>query len=153
MGPEVVKKVLDSGRPLGPAFAYYQSIIRTFFSYRPYTLHAKAQDWQWSGKVRTFAVANGKYYGHGLCIAPDAVLDDGVFDIFAAGNVSVLDFIIQSRPLKQGKRISHPQVSYKKASSVELYADHPGLVEADGEVLGWLPAQIEIIPKKLKLLC
>jgi len=152
MGPEVVRKVLSSGRPLGSAVAYYQSILSTFISYKPYTLYAKSEQWEWQSKVRTFAIANGKYYGHGLCIAPDAKFDDGVFEVFAAGEVSVLDFILQSIPLKQGKRLEQKNVSYLKATMVELSADRPAPIEADGELLGWLPAKIQIIPKRLRLL-
>lgn len=152
MGPEVVDKVMKSGRPFGAAVAYYKSILSTFLTYRPMMIKAKAPEWEWEHKMRTFAVANGQYYGHGLCIAPDAKQDDGIFEIFACADVSVLDFILHSIPLKQGKRVSHPKVSYLKTTSVDLSSQQPCAVEADGESIGWLPARIEMAPFKLRFL-
>src|SRR5688572_2235950 len=79
MGPEVVGRVLSSGRPFGSEVAYYKSILNTFMTYKPMVVSAVTPGWTWEGKLRTLAIANGKYYGHGLCIAPDAVMDDRMF--------------------------------------------------------------------------
>lgn len=152
MGPEVVKKVLASGRPMGSAVAYYLAILSTFFTYKPMNVTATTPSWSWKGKMRTFAVANGKYYGHGLCIAPDAKPYDNTLDTFICGDVSVLDFIRHSGPLKKGQYVQHKGVSYKKENSIELYSEAPCRVEADGELLGWLPAKIEMTPIKLRIL-
>jgi len=152
MGPVVVQKVLRSGRPFGSAIAYYASIISTFFYFRPRQMKAVAARWTWEGKMRSFAIANGKYYGHGLCIAPMAKLDDGMFEIFACGDASALDFIFQSIPLKKGKRLNHPKVSYYYADQVELTSTEHCMIEADGELLGTLPASVAMASKKIKFL-
>lgn len=152
MGPQVVKKVLNSDRVLGSAFAYYISIITTFFTYRPMVVTAHTSSWNWQGKLRTLALGNGRYYGHGLCVAPEARPDDGIFDAFICGNVSVLDFIRYSIPLKKGKYIHHREVFYKKTDAIDLDSEKECLIEADGELLGKLPARILITPLKLKML-
>lgn len=152
MGPSVVRGVLDSGRAFGSAIAYYQSIIKTFFTYQPVPLHAIGDGWEWKKNMRTFAVGNARYFGNGLCIAPEAELDDGMLDIFAVGPVSVLDFIIQSIPLKRAKKIRHKEVSYFRSRRIELTSPEPVEVEADGEIIGWLPATIKVSDKKLRLL-
>lgn len=152
MGPPVVRGVLDSGRAFGSAIAYYLSIIKTFFTYQPVLLHASGDGWEWKKKMRTFAMGNGKYFGNGLCIAPDAVLDDGLLDIFAVGPVSVLDFIIQSIPLRQSRKIRHKEVSYLRSRRVTLTSPSAVEIEADGEIIGWLPATVAISTRKLRLL-
>jgi len=152
MGPVVVRKVLSSGRGLGSAVAYYQSIISTFFCYVPYSLEARASKWTWSDRVRTFAVANGRYYGNGLCIAPEAKVDDDVLNVFACGNVSVLDFIMQSIPLKASRKLRHPKVKYFECREVEINSENALEIEADGEILGWLPAQVKMTPLRIKIL-
>src|SRR5690606_30756144 len=63
MGPDVVRRVLNSGRPFGSEVAYLKSIVTTFFTYKPMVVKAVSADWNWEGKLRTLAVANGKYYG------------------------------------------------------------------------------------------
>jgi YegS/Rv2252/BmrU family lipid kinase len=152
MGPVVVDKVLKSGRPFGHAAAYYKSILSTFMSYRPMMVKIKTSEWSWEGKLRTLAVGNGKYYGHGLCIAPDAVMNDRIFNIFICGNVSVLDFIRFTGKLKKGRHIRIPEIHYKNATSLELSSDTPCMIEGDGEILGMLPARVEIIERQLDFL-
>ncbi|MBL0741724.1 diacylglycerol/lipid kinase family protein [Chryseolinea lacunae] len=152
MGPEVVKKVMASDRPFGSGMSYYQAILGTFFTYQPVHVTLTADTWQWQGKLRTLAVANSKYYGHGLCVAPDARPDDGVFEAFVCGKVSVFDFIRYSGSMKQGRKIIHPDVSYRQAKRIEIVSDARCCIEADGEFLGVLPATIEMVERKLKFL-
>jgi diacylglycerol kinase (ATP) len=152
MGPEVVNRVLQSDKRFGSAVAYYKAILLTFLSYKPPLLFAESEKWEWKGKMRTFAVANGKYFGSGLCIAPDAKLDDNIFNVFACGSVSILDFLLKSIPLKNGKRVDHTMINYMTCTNVKLSSEEPLAIEADGEVCGWLPASIRISPVKLKVL-
>lgn len=152
MGPEVVGKVLSSGRPFGSEVAYYKSILNTFLTYKPMVIKAISNDWSWEGKLRTLAVANGKYYGHGLCIAPDAIMDDRVFSVFICGNVSVFDFIMHTGTLKKGKHILRDEVLYKTTTAIEFTSESPCPIEGDGEILGWLPAKVKMSERQLEFL-
>lgn len=152
MGPYVVEKVVSGGRPFGAAVSYYQSIITTFATYKPMVVQVKAGSWSWEGKVRTLAVANGKYYGHGLCVAPDAKPDDDLFNVFICADVSVFDFIRYSSSLKKGKHIRIPKIQYREATSVQLTSHEPCLIEADGEILGHLPATVSLCETKIDFL-
>ncbi|MEX2235004.1 MAG: diacylglycerol kinase family protein [Cyclobacteriaceae bacterium] len=152
MGPEVVGKVLRSGRPFGSEVAYYKSILNTFLTYKPMVVKATTPQWRWEGKLRTMAVANGQYYGHGLCIAPDAVMDDRMFSVFICGNVSVFDFIMHTGTLKKGKPVIMDEVLYKTTTSIEFSSERPCSIEGDGEILGWLPAKVKMIERQLNFL-
>lgn len=152
MGPHVVGKVLSSGRPFGSEVAYYKSILNTFLTYKPMVVKASTEHWSWEGKVRTLAVANGRYYGHGLCVAPDAVVDDRMLSVFICGAVSVLDFIMHTRTLKKGKAIHLDGVMYKTATAIEFSSGTPCQIEADGELLGWLPAKVKLFERQLDFL-
>jgi diacylglycerol kinase (ATP) len=153
MGPEVVSRLMDSTRPFGSAVAYYAAIINTFFSYKPMQVKIKTGTWTWENQLRTVAIGNGNFYGHGLCIAPDATPDDGLFSTFVCGDVSVLEFIRYSGTLKNSKKIKHPKVSYASATQLELTSAKPCRIEADGELLGFLPATISILPSRIRFLC
>lgn len=152
MGPEVVKKVMASGRPFGASIAYYMAIISTFASFKSLPARIKTPTWSWEGKIRTLAIANGNYYGHGMCISPDAKPDDRKFGTFICAGVSVLDFIQYSNDLKKGRYVRIPEISYNEAETIELSSPQPCVVEADGEILGYLPAKIEMIEKQLRIL-
>jgi len=152
MGPEVVKRLRSSGRPFGSAAAYYTAILTTFATYKTMDITATTPEWSWKGKMRSLAIANGKFYGHGLCIAPDAKPDDQIFDAFICGNISVLDFIRYSNELKKGRKVNLPEISYRTTSSIEFTSSSKCGIEADGEWLGWLPAKIKMSRVKLKFL-
>jgi diacylglycerol kinase (ATP) len=153
MGPEVVKRVMASDSPFGASVSYYMAILATFLSYKAVPVKAVTPDWTWEGKVRTLAIANGNYYGHGICISPDSKPDDGKFGTFICAGVSVFDFIRYSNALKKGKYVRIPEIMYNEASSIELTSPQQCVIEADGEILGHLPAKIEALPRRIRLLC
>jgi diacylglycerol kinase family enzyme len=152
MGPEVVKRVNESGRAFGSAVAYYKSIIATFFTYKPMVVKASTPEWTWEGKLRSLAVANGKYYGHGICIAPDAIPDDDIFNVFICGDVTVFDFIRHSETMKRGKHVKMPEVLYRETTAIQFSSNDPCMVEGDGEILGKLPATVELMNRKIDFL-
>lgn len=152
MGPEVVQKVMASGRPFGSEISYYMAILSTFISFKPIAVKAITPTWQWEGSIRTLAIANGNYYGHGLCIAPDARPDDGKFATFICSGVSAFTFMRYSNDLKKGKHIRIPQISYNEAEVVDLTSAENCTIEADGEILGLLPARIEMLQKQILVL-
>lgn len=152
MGPVVVDKVLKSGRAFGHAAAYYKSIISTFFQYKLVEVEAHTSEWSWKGKLRTLGVGNGKYYGHGMAITPDAILNDRLFHVFICGNVSVFDFIRYTGHLKKGKHINLPEIHYRTTTEISFTSDKQCLIEGDGEILGELPATIRLIDRQLDFL-
>jgi len=153
MGPQVVKAMQQGDRVFGSGLAYYTAIIKNFFTYRSMRVEASTPTWKWSGPIRTLALCNGNYYGHGLCIGPDAKVDDHTFHTFICGDVSVLEFIKYSGHLKAGKKIIHDKVFYNETESMSLSAESPCAIEADGEFLGWLPARVSLLPKHISFLC
>ncbi|HYG04045.1 MAG TPA: hypothetical protein VD927_16480, partial [Chryseosolibacter sp.] len=149
MGPEVVKRVASARKRFGSAIAYYKSIVETFLSFQPMTVTATTPEWTWTGKLRSLAVANGKYYGHGLCIAPGAQPDDDMFEFFICGNVSAFDFIRYSGTLKRNKYLRVKNVEYRAGREVHFTSMKPCLIEGDGELLGILPATVSLTDIRL----
>jgi YegS/Rv2252/BmrU family lipid kinase len=152
MGPEVVRIINNSDRTFGFSTKYYLAILKNFISYKPILVTIETDTEKSEKRIRTFAMANGKYFGHGLCIAPNALVDDARFETFTVGDVSVFDFIRYSSTLKRGKKINHPKVVYGNATNAYLQSSAPALIEADGELVGSLPVKIEILGKRLLFL-
>lgn len=152
MGPEVLNYMRSGGKTLGAAVAYYIAILTTFSTYKCMPVTIKTSGWQWKDSLRSLAIGNGRYFGSGLCIAPDAKPDDGEFGTFICGAVSVLDFVRYTNTLKTGGRISNPKIEYQTANVLELTSEAPCRIEADGELLGFLPARVEVIPQRINFL-
>jgi diacylglycerol kinase family enzyme len=97
--------------------------------------------------------ANGRYFGSGLCIAPQAKLDDARLSCTVVGDVGAGAFVRYLRRLKRGVPIQHPLLYYRDARGIEIgKRDRAAPVEADGEFLGYTPATIDILPGKIRFL-
>jgi len=152
MGPDVAEYMNGGNKIFGSAIAYYSGILKTFLTYVPKEVQVKTEEWSWSGKIRSLAIANGKYFGHGLCIAPEAKIEDGIFSVFIVEDISVFDFIRYSETLKKGKMVIHPKVHYRHATKIEISSSEQLMMEADGELMGQLPVRVEVLPKRLSFL-
>ncbi len=102
--------------------------------------------------LNTFVVANGKYYGGGLKPAPNAQLDDGLFDIVSIGDVGFLEAVSSLGKFRKGTYLEIPKVTFSKGKVVTADSEETQLVEMEGEVVGRLPARFEILPKAMKII-
>ena len=152
LSPEVARKVAESPGVLGPGFNYFRHILSGFLGYEKKQVACTANTWQWTGGLLQMAVANGRYFGHALCIAPDARLADGRFHIAIFGDLSLWDYALNLGNLKKGRKIGHPQVSYREATELLLKSDDPCGIEADGEFAGLLPATLSVVPRAIRFL-
>jgi YegS/Rv2252/BmrU family lipid kinase len=98
------------------------------------------------------AVANGPSYGGGMLVAPRASLADGLLDVIVIADIGKLEFLRTFPKVFTGRHIEHPAVAVHRAAKVELDADRPQHVYADGEPAGTLPATFEVRPAALTVL-
>lgn len=152
MGPEVVKRLSEGSRKLGPNLSYFISIVSTFISHRPQEVQCKTDSWNWTGKARVIAIANGRSFGNAIFIAPDANPGDGVLNSFIAGNVPLWKFLMFLQTLKKKMKIDDPLINYDSTSSANLSSTEACALEADGELVGSLPAMITVLMGKINFL-
>ena len=105
--------------------------------------------------ISTVAVANGRYFGGGMHIAPDAEVDDGYFDVVAMGDMGLKDFLLHGRRVYAGTHLTMPKVSHRRARVVKAEPASTGQVvelDVDGETPGVLPATFRVVPRALNLI-
>jgi diacylglycerol kinase (ATP) len=104
-------------------------------------------------RVTNFCVANARYFGGGMRIAPLAQVDDGLFDAVAVGDLSPLSILANSYRLYLGTHLGMEQVRHARARHVEAAPADSSQVslEVDGELVGRLPAAFSILPSALRL--
>jgi diacylglycerol kinase (ATP) len=100
-------------------------------------------------RVLFVAIANGRFYGGGMDICPDASLTDGLLDLCVVGDISRIEAVRQLPGLYRGRHVNHPAVELLRARSVGLEGERGTLVHLDGEPFGALPLRIEIDPLAL----
>jgi YegS/Rv2252/BmrU family lipid kinase len=102
--------------------------------------------------VNTVAVANGKYFGGAMMVAPHAEIDDGQFDVIAMGDFSFGDLLKSGRRLYKGTHLEMDKVTSRRARTVDAEPVDPSAkveLDVDGEPLGLLPARFELLPGAL----
>jgi len=146
LGGLVCQFVNKSGKTWGSNFTYFYNIIRSFLTFKRIPVEVEADTFNFKGNVLLVAINNGKYFGSGLCIAPEAEIDDGVADVLIARKVNIFQFIMQVGHIRKGKKIDLSEVFYHKLSKATIRStkvDCP--MELDGEVVGNVPLEIEVI--------
>ena len=100
-----------------------------------------------------FCIANARYFGGGMLIAPDAKLDDGYFDVVNIGDLGTMKILLNAHTLYRGTHIDLAEVKCKRARRIEISAaDNIEIhLETDGELPGKLPAVYEMVPKALRI--
>ena len=102
--------------------------------------------------INTVAVSNGKFFGGGMKVAPDAELDDGKFDVVCMGDLTFGDLLASGRRIYKGSHLAMDKVSVRRARVVEAEPIDPGAIvelDVDGEAPGLLPARFELVPSAL----
>lgn len=153
MGAETANKVNKHSKLLKGFFSFMLGAVSTIMLYRNKDFEVVIDDEIYlNERLNSVIVANGKYFGGGMKIAPDAMADDGVFDIIILGNLSKPE-IIRSFPLiYKGEHMSHPKVRHYRGKKVNIKSCGLGLIEVDGEIPGRYDAVFEIMPKTIKVL-
>jgi len=101
-----------------------------------------------------FCIANARYFGGGMMIAPEAKINDGFFDVVNIGDISTAKIILNAYTLYRGTHTDLKEVKSTLAKRIEVSAldpSHEILLETDGELPGKLPATYEIIPNALRI--
>lgn len=101
-----------------------------------------------------FCVANARYFGGGMMIAPEAKLTDGFLDVVNIGDIGTAKILINAHTLYRGTHHQLKEVHGTLATRVEVWSADPSVeirLETDGELPGKLPAVYEVVPKALRV--
>jgi YegS/Rv2252/BmrU family lipid kinase len=130
---------------------YLVAVLRTLKRFRPARFEVTLDDESRSFDGMFVAVGNASSYGGGMRITPDAVLDDGVFDVCMVHRMGKPTLLAQLPRLFTGGHIRHPAVEVARARRVRIDADRPFTLYADGEEIGPLPATLTLEPSALEV--
>jgi diacylglycerol kinase family enzyme len=95
-------------------------------------------------------IANGRFAGGGMMLAPHARLDDGLFEVVITDRASRLDVIKELPRIRRGGYLENPKVSVLRASEVGLMTDEPIPLDIDGESGEYAPARFKVLPSAIR---
>jgi diacylglycerol kinase (ATP) len=106
--------------------------------------------------VANLSIANARYFGGGMKIAPDAKMTDGKFDVVSIGDIGAARILANAPRLYLGAHLSMAEVGHSLATKIvarPVENDQRIEIEVDGEIPGLLPASFQILPKALRVRC
>lgn len=144
------------GRMSAKALFFWHTVVQ-FLRYKIQTVRVKVDGTEpFEARVALVAVCNGRFFGGGMMIAPDAALDDGEFDIVVVRASGKAGLIRDLRLVYGGRHRNHHAITIQRGKSVNMEPvvggpENAALVEVDGEPIGRIPARFELLPKALRL--
>ena len=150
---EIVRRTKQQFKTLGGLPSYLLGAITTLATFRNKDIVLKIDGEATQHRVCTVIMNNGRYGGGGMNTAPNAELDDGLFDVLIVGDISKTDFIYSLPRLYRGTHLTHKKILLNRAREIEITSRNGHLpLQADGELLGEAPATFNILPKALKVI-
>jgi YegS/Rv2252/BmrU family lipid kinase len=100
----------------------------------------------------TVAVGNSKVYGGGMYVLPDAEIDDGRLDVMFVKDAPKLRLLNLLPKVFKGSHGSSELVEFRRGEEIEVSADRPFAIYADGDPIGATPAIIRVEPRCLRVI-
>ncbi|PWN02440.1 diacylglycerol kinase [Nocardioides silvaticus] len=140
-----VAAMVDRSHRLPKALQYPVATVRGLATYRPVEVTVEVDGESSTHRAANVVVANSRFYGKGMAIAPDASVDDGELDVVVIEAARRLDLIRSLPKVYDGSHVALDAVTVLRGRRVTLSGSYAGTgaavpVGADGEALGDLPA-------------
>jgi YegS/Rv2252/BmrU family lipid kinase len=151
MSGAIAKRANESSKALGGKASYLWATLTVFSRWRNDEVHVTVDGEQRRGAMHDVVVANGRYFGGGMKICPEAEPDDGLFDVLLIGDLTKRDLLLTLPKTYRGSHLPHPKAELLRGAAVEVATREPVPVELDGEQPGTTPARFEVVPQALRL--
>jgi len=153
----VTKLVNETPRRMGGRLSFLLATLRALARYRatPIALEIDGKPF-FEGPLTLATAANGRFFGGGMQVAPEARPDDGLFDVVVVSGLSKPELLLRLPRLYRGSHLGIPGVSFARcrrlAAAPLAGCEGSVFTEVDGEPLGVLPASYEVLPGEITLL-
>ena len=131
---------------------YLWNLLRSLLTYRHTQVEVVIDGTLIRNKVFTISLGIGKYSGGGMMQTPNAITDDGLFDITIINKIGKGDIIMSLKKLYDGSILEHPKIEGYTGKHILIDSDPLIHLEADGESLGHSPIEFNIIPKSINVI-
>jgi len=144
-------RIANATRVPGDA-AYLYGALRALAGWRPARFELELDGEQLTHVGYSVAAANGRQYGGGMVLAPDASLDDGLFDVVTVAAVPKRRFLRGLPRVFSGAHVRNEEVSVRRARELRIAADRAFALYADGDPIAELPATVRTLPAAVRVI-
>jgi YegS/Rv2252/BmrU family lipid kinase len=130
---------------------YLMNLLRSLLFYRHTLTSVEIDGMKIRNDIFTISIGIGRYSGGGMMQTPNAIPDDGLFDITIIKKMRKGEVIMSLKRLYDGSILDHPKIEGFTGKDILIDSDPLIHVEADGESLGHSPIEFQIIPKSINI--
>lgn len=145
-------KKFKYNRFMPSSLAYLAGVLYTAFIFKAIPLNIKVDNLTICQKTFLLTASNGKCYGGGIFITPEASITDGELDICSISKVSICKLLMSIGKAIKGNIKDIKEVTYYKGKKVLVTSEKEFSLNLDGELLRTMKAEFEIIPKGIKIM-
>ena len=151
MSGAIAQRANETTKALGGKVSYLWATLTVFARWRNDEVRVTVDGERRSGRMHDVVVANGRYFGGGMMICPEAEPDDGLLDVLLIGDLTKRDLIVTLPKTYKGRHLPHPKAELLRGATVSVEAPEPLPIELDGEQPGTTPVRFDVVPKALRL--
>jgi len=152
---DVARQANASSKRLGGRIAFLSATVRSLVSYDNVDVVLSMDDQpERRMSVLLAALGNGRFFGGGMKICPEALIDDGLFDLVTVGNLGRVGVMANIHRIYSGHHLTMKEVQGTRLRRLKVApADSTTKIplEVDGETPGHLPASFELLPGALRV--
>jgi diacylglycerol kinase (ATP) len=156
---DVSEAVTEGLKDVTGKLAYFIGGVRALLGTEPFMARLRLPDEgsvpEWAGDVelQMFAICNARFIGGGYPIAPAALIDDGLLDVFLVRRMSMLEFVRVLQAIAAGEHLHDERVRHFRASAFDLEFDRVVRVNTDGELLQARSCAYRMRPRVARFFC
>lgn len=147
----IVHDLLGKKKLAGKA-SYLLSILKQIVGYRETACELSISNETIKENCFMISVANGRRYGGGFHVAPNAILTDGLLDINIVGRISPIKRMRYLPVIEKGEHLNLDFITYKQANKITIKCAAKLHAHLDGEYMQSDVFEIEVLPKRFSFL-
>ncbi len=152
IGGEVAARAHNRLAVLGGKTSFFWATVQVIATFKGKPVRVSFDDGpEYRYQILNIAIGNGRFHGGGMYVCPLARLDDGWLDVTVIEHLGLKILLRDLRYLYSGNIYEHPLCHHFRARKIVARSDELTRLEIDGEPLGCLPAEVVVLPSRLRL--
>src|SRR5256885_16138200 len=125
MSGAIAQRANETTKALGGKASYLWATLAVFARWRVGSVRVDVDGEVREGRMHDVVVANGRYFGGGMMICPEASSDDGRFDVLLIGDLTKRDLLPTLPKTYRGAHLPHPKAELLRGATVSFAGPHP----------------------------
>jgi diacylglycerol kinase (ATP) len=151
MSGAIAQRANETTKALGGKISYLWATLAVFAGWQVSEVSVSVDGEERKARMHDVVVANGRYFGGGMMICPEADPADGRFDVLMLGDLTKGDLLMNLPKTFRGKHLPHPKAELLRGPTVRIDAPEPLPIQLDGEQPGTTPVAFEVVPRALRV--